>query len=281
MTEPMSRRHTLRTGGALVVLALAGCSHHRFGDWRSGRDGFGPIPRAYDCLRATTPIVIDGRLDESAWQRARWTESFVDIEGERRPLPRLETRAKLLWDDTHLYIAARLTEPHVRATLTERDCVVYYDNDFEVFIDPDGDSRMYYEIEINALNTIFDLLLIRTYIDGGPAVHGWDLRDLKTAVHVDGSLNDPADADTGWSVEMALPWTSLADHAERVTPPRYGDTWRMNFSRVEWSHRVVKGGYETLEGQAEDNWVWSPQGVINMHIPRRWGYVTFSKARDR
>ena len=27
----------------------------------------------------------------------------------------------------------------------------------------------------------------------------------------------------------------------------------------------------------EDNWVWSPQGVVNMHYPEMWGYVQFSK----
>jgi hypothetical protein len=27
---------------------------------------------------------------------------------------------------------------------------------------------------------------------------------------------------------------------------------------------------------AEDNWVWSPQGLINMHVPERWGWVEFA-----
>ena len=123
-------------------------------------------------------------------------------------------------------------------TLTEHDQVVYYDNDFEVFIDPDGDGCEYYEVEINALNTIFDLFLVRTYNDGGPALHGWDLKGLHTAVHVDGTLNDPTDKDTAWSVEMALPWPALAEAAHRPAPPTAGDVWRVNFSRVEWRHRV-------------------------------------------
>jgi hypothetical protein len=182
----------------------------------------------------------------------------------------------MLWDDRYLYIAAALDEPHVWGTLTERDAIIFYDNDFEVFIDPDGDAREYYEIEINALNTVFDLLLMRTYIDGGPALHEWNLEGLKTAVHVDGTLNDPADLDAGWSVELALPWSSLAEYAHQPTPPRDGNTWRMNFSRVEWRHRTVAGRYQKIPDTAEDNWVWSPQGKINMHLPQHWGYVVFS-----
>jgi hypothetical protein len=235
------------------------------------------LPHRYVCRHADGPIVIDGRLDDPAWSRAPWTEPFADIEGDRRPPPRFQTRAKLLWDDQYLYIAAELEEPHVWATLTEHDQIVFHDNDFEVFIDPDGDAREYYEVEINALNTIFDLFLVRTYRAGGPALHGWDLHGLKSAVHVAGTLNDPSDLDRGWSLEMAMPWKSLAEAAHRPAPPHPGDTWRMNFSRVEWQPRIVAGRYEKVPNTREDNWVWSPQGVIDMHLPDRWGYVEFSE----
>jgi hypothetical protein len=49
----------------------------------------------------------------------------------------------------------------------------------------------------------------------------------------------------------------------------------MNFSRVEWQLRVRDGRYEKVPDTKEDNWVWSPQGVINMHIPEKWGTVRF------
>ena len=233
------------------------------------------LPKHYVCRRAATPLVIDGRLDDPAWTSAPWTDPFADIEGSAKPKPRYETRAKLLWDDEYLYIGARLEEPHVWATLTEHDQIVFHDNDFELFIDPDGDRREYYEIEINALNTIFDLFLVRTYRDGGPALHGWDCKGMKSAVFVDGTLNDPSETDRGWSVEFALPWKSLAEAAHRPAPPHNGDNWRMNFSRVEWQIRIVNGRYEKVPNTPENNWVWSPQGVIDMHLPEHWGYVEF------
>jgi hypothetical protein len=237
-------------------------------------------PKRYTCKRSRGAVDIDGLLSEPAWTRAPWTDFFVDIEGEDKPQPRFTTRAKMLWDDRYLYIAASLQEPHVWATLKEHDKIVYYDNDFEVFIDPDGDRRAYYEVEINALNTIFDLFLERTYIDGGPAHHDWNLKGLKTAVYVDGTLNDSSDVDGGWTIELALPWHSLAEHAGKRAPPGNGDVWRVNFSRVEWRHRIIDGRYERVPDTSEDNWVWSPQGRINMHLPERWGYVVFSTDTD-
>src|SRR5690606_6951535 len=130
-------------------------------------------PKRYLCHRAETPPVIDGRLDDPAWAAVPWTEDFRDIEGDAKPKPPLRTRAKMLWDDDHFYVAAELQDPHVWATLTEHDSVIFRDNDFEVFIDPDGDSHHYLEYEINALGTDWDLALDKPYKDGGKADNSW------------------------------------------------------------------------------------------------------------
>jgi hypothetical protein len=221
------------------------------------------------------PPKIDGRLDDRAWFTTEWTHDFVDIEGDTRPRPRFRTRVKMLWDAQFFYVAAELDEPHVWATLTKHDSVIFHDNDFEVFIDPDGDNHAYYELEINALNTEWDLFLPVPYRDGGKARDDWEIPGLKTAVHVNGTLNDPTDRDTGWSVELAIPWAVLGEHARRPAPPRPGDRWRVNFSRVEWRTTVAGKTTTKVPGAKEDNWVWSPQGVVDMHRPERWGYVEF------
>lgn len=237
-------------------------------------------PRHYIAHRALGELQIDGRLDEPSWQRADWTDAFIDIEGEVRPVPRLRTRAKMLWDDTYFYVAADLAEPDVWATLTDRDAVIYHDNDFEVFIDPDGDTHQYYEFEMNAFGTEWDLFLVRPYRDGGPYMNAWDIGGLQTAVQVWGTINDPRDQDQGWSLELAFPWAVLRECADRITPPQEGDQWRVNFSRVEWQVEAEQdsAGYLKVEGAREDNWVWSPQGLINMHFPEQWGVVQFSEA---
>ena len=233
-------------------------------------------PLSYVAYRTAGAIQIDGKLDEPSWQRAAWTAAFVDIEGERKPLPRLQTRAKMLWDDEYLYLAADLEEPHVWATITERDATIYNENDFEVFIDPDGDTHQYYEFEINALGTEWDLLLIKPYRDGGPYMSAWDIGGLQTAVVVWGSINAPGDEDQGWSVEMALPWSVLREATKSKAPPADGDQWRINFSRVQWAVEYDSGSYVKVEGQSPDNWVWSPQGLVNMHYPEKWGFVQFA-----
>ncbi len=232
--------------------------------------------RTYLCHKTTQIFELDGRLDKAPWTDAQWTDDFVDIEGDKKPKPRFRTRAKMMWNDEYLFVGATLDEPHVWGTLTERDCVIFQDNDFEVFIDPNGDNHLYAEFEMNALNTVWDLLLVKPYRDGGPAITGWDIHGLKSAVHVDGTINDPSVEDKGWSLEIAFPWKALVEIAGRNCPPHDGDQWRINFSRVEWHVNVEDGKYHKVPGLPEDNWVWSPQGVVDMHQPRTWGVLQFS-----
>ena len=262
-------------------------------------------PRSYEAPRAASAPVIDGALGDPAWRDAPWTEPFVDIRGEDWPDPAWTTRAKITWDECCLYVAAELEEPHLWATLTGRDAIIYRDHDFEVFLDPDGDGLEYYELEINALGTEFDLFLDKPYRHGGKAHIGWDMAGLRTAVRLVGTLNDPSDRDEGWTVEMAIPWLALrppdavgADAARgdadarrpgaqdagsraEGAAPSPGDEWRVNFSRVQWPLDVVDVRYRKARepvdwsDHPEDNWVWSPQGEIDMHLPEMWGVVRF------
>jgi len=239
-------------------------------------------PEKYVVYKTAKPLKIDGSADEEAWQKASFTHKFVDIEGDKKPKPEFDTRAKMLWDDNYLYVYAELEEPHIRATLRQRDTIIFYDNDFEIFIDPDGDNHGYYEYEVNAFNTVWDLLLVKPYRDGGPPINNWDINGLKSAVKIYGTINNPSDEDDKWTVEVALPMKVLNEF-NRGPKAADGVQWRINFSRVEWKTEIADGKYRKVKDPAtgkplpENNWVWSPQGVINMHEPETWGFIQFSK----
>ncbi len=234
----------------------------------------GQIPKKYICNKANSAINIDGNLDESAWKIAEWSTDFVDILGERGEKPKQKTKIKMLWDDNYLYIAAVLEENHIWATLKNRDDIIYRDNDFEVFIDHDGDGKMYYEVEVNALNTIMDLFMNKPYQLGGKSDLTLDIEDMKTGVKINGTLNNPVDIDTSWVVEIAIPFSEIYKNKENKIKPAINDFWRINFSRVEWDTKVEQGKYVKLD-KPEHNCVWSPQYIIDMHIPEKWGYVYF------
>jgi hypothetical protein len=240
------------------------------------------FPNTYVAYRTTGELTMDGRIDESDWQNVPWTEDFSDIEGDKKPAPLNRTRAKMLWDDDYLYIALEMEEQHIWATYTERNSVIFHENNIEVFIDPNGDTHTYYEYEVNALGTEWDLFLTKPYRNGGIPMSSWHITGLKKGVHLKGTINDPSDIDTLWRVELAFPWNILRECAPGRRRPEPSEQWRINFSRVVWQLDIVDGQYvkrinpETGRSFPEYNWVWSPQGAINMHMPELWGYVQFS-----
>lgn len=237
-------------------------------------------PKYYLAARSQEPLVIDGIADEAAWKAASFSDLFIDIEGEKTP--KYETKMKMLWDDNYLYVYATLDEPHIWGDIKQRDAVIFYNNDFEVFIDPSGTTKNYGEIEINALGTVWDLHLDQPYRSIGRANNHWNLDELKAAVNIVGTLNNPNDIDSRWSVEMAIPMKALAEFKNSPGPlPAEGEHWRINFSRVEWDHDIIDGVYqrkkdENNKYQPEYNWVWSNQNVINMHEPEKWGVLQFT-----
>lgn len=217
----------------------------------------------YDCCRTTGKMKIDGRVTDREWAAAEVCTAFGDIRGAGYAAPKYLTTLRMLWDDENLYVGAVLEEPDVRASVSRRDDIVYHDNDFEVFLNPYGDKELYYELEVNALGTVMDLLMNRPYSEGGTYMMTWDFPGLELAVRVDGTLNRSGDTDRGWSVEMKIPFAALSRGGQ---DPLGSRIWRANFSRVEWLTKP------------EENWVWAPTGVVDIHHPMRWGYLRFIDA---
>ncbi|HEV2296441.1 MAG TPA: carbohydrate-binding family 9-like protein [Tepidisphaeraceae bacterium] len=234
------------------------------------------LPPTYACARTVAKIQIDGALDDAAWDSAGWTEDFIDIVGTSKPPPAHRTRAKLLWDEQFLYVAAEMIEPRVEATIRQRDKQLYTEQAFELFLDLGADGRNYLELQINPLNTVCDLAMDRPYRKNGKASVAFDLDGLRCAGRVQGTVNDASDADGGWTIELALPWADIkALSDDTVAPPREGQRWRANFARMrpdDAQHR------EAAEARRELS-VWSAQGAINLHLPERWGWVEFVAAK--
>ena len=266
------------------------------------------VQRDYQCLRVRRPIQIDGDLSKAVWQQAPRSPRFGDmVTGEPGYF---DTRAAALWDDQYFYAAYWIEEPFVEARLTERDSLIFNENDVELFIDG-GDC--YYEFEVNALNTVYEVFFVwqdafqagsrfdvpefdlhsrKALTFGGNydrdaqtfwrgthprglrwAFLDWDFPGLRSAVAVQGRINDRSTVDRGWTVELALPWSGMKWLANgRSLPPKDGDTRKMFFGRFE---KLTAGGVELNPHPA---WVWSKHGVYDTHLPEFWTSVQFSKA---
>lgn len=217
----------------------------------------GPLP-TYRARRAQGQIQIDGRLDEPDWKLAPSTGPLGrSLDGKPT---KYRTEAKLLWDDTNLYVAFVCQDEDVWTSYTHHDDPLYNQEVVEIFIDADGDGKTYNELELSPANVTFDAYF--------PARRqGMDLAwesGMKTAVVVDGTLNDPSDVDRGWTAELAIPIAGLASVPH--VPPRVGDRWRFNLYRLDWHT-----GRKINEGSA-----FSPLFAPDFHNLPRFGWLEFA-----
>ncbi len=231
-----------------------------------------PPPPAYECQYAGEQITVDGYMNEPAWEKAPRTERFADITNGKEL--KYETWVKMLWNNEGIYIAYYIQEEDIWGTITRRDAFSYYDNDVEVFFDPNGDGLDYYEVEMTALNQIYDIHWNTRLTWGKEALTTppgiWDINfdfaGLEHAMQYEGTLNWPKDKDKYWTVELFFPWYSFSQYAGMPLPPNPGDTWRIDFYR---------GQYDDRSNTSGDSYSWSVHGRVQMHIPERFGFVKF------
>lgn len=241
-------------------------------------------------------------MEDEVWNLAERSALFVDMATGEPAF--LETRVAALYDDEALYLGFWVEDPYPRASLTERDSLIFQENDIEVFIDG-GDC--YYEFEMNALGTVYEVFFIwrdafqsgdrfdlpefDLYQDGVYSFGGdfdrqpahfwkgthprgtrwafatWDFPGLRTAVFVDGTLNSETPS-RGWRAQIALPWAGMKHLANgRPLPPLPGDEWRMFLGRFQ---QVRIAGRELQAA-----WCLTPHGVADTHQPEKFSRVVF------
>nr|CCA19141.1 conserved hypothetical protein [Albugo laibachii Nc14] len=229
-----------------------------------------------------TPLHLDGKLDKEEWAHVEWSNVFQDIEGPQKlPKAHVKTRFKMMYDDQFLYIGAELEESKLWGTYTIQNSRMYDENDFEVFLNPDGTRHNYYELEMNCLNTIWELVLHKPYKDGHALTNPYNLHSTKSAVHLQGDVNAPGSECSKWSIEVRYALDELVQFDTiRNRLMRAGDVWRVNYSRVQYELETVNDNgiprYVKKPNCREDNIVWAPTGVIDIHRPEKWGIVFFA-----
>ena len=219
-------------------------------------------------------MTLDGRADEKSWGLASPIELTDRMFRNLEPILPASTSVRALWNERGLLVLYQCQDQNILATHTERDSSVYEDDSVELFLDPDMDGTYYVQLAINAMNTQMDALCVSPISDHKRT---WD-SGAESGVAVSGSLQERADQDESWTVELLLPWSGMnqatldASDSQRVylkpIPPEAGDKWKGNFNRFDH-------GRENRENIVS-GWGVSPY-YSSFHEPGHWGVLVFVK----
>jgi hypothetical protein len=218
-----------------------------------------PVPR-YEIKRAATPPVVDGKLDDAAWKNA--IAVTLQFPWDAQTGAKQKTTVRLLWDDENLYASFECEDADIVAHHLNRDDPTYRDDAVELFLNPNPKFNVYIGLEMNARATLYDYL----YIFGQGLMKSLDLKGVKLATNLDGTLNLTSDTDRGWSLEVAIPLANFLE-LNGNKPIAAGTEWTANLNRwdgVEPNRRLS---------------LWSDSAMArpNPHNPKRFGQLVFVK----
>lgn len=221
----------LLIGWALVALAGAAVAQDDF-----------PI-NVYPCAKAATAPVLDGALDDAAWQQAPLVSGFTMY--GKPDLAEVQTSFRVLYDDRALYFAIRCDEPAMDkllpTTFARDEHPIFGHETIELFVDPDHTHDLYYQLAMNAGGSLYD---------GRREEVTWNSQTVVKA----GRARD------AWTLEVAVPWASLGTRPAPRKVVGFNVCRDRNLGDKEWT-----------------NWARTLGGF---HDPRRFAHLVLSATPD-
>ncbi len=210
-------------------------------------------------VQTKRPPRLDGSLGDPVWSFANTTRVFVET--RRGGVAPVQASAKLLWDERYLYVGVDVNDSLLRASHTERDDHLWEQDCVELMIDPDGDAKNYFEIQVSPRGMVFDTRYDSRRVPQPFGHTDWDSK-IRVGVLPRGKIDD-READAGYAVEIAIPWQAFSLDGRPGSPPAIGDEWRANLYVMD------------LTADRQQAAAWSSLGIGDFHVPRRFGILAF------
>jgi len=217
----------------------------------------------YPCYQIDAALKMDGRMSDPAWAKAPALNFYVP---PNSTAPEFPTEARILYDKNYIYVGFKAQDTDIWGYFTNRDDNTCLDDCLEFFFLPDPAREPYYNFEVNALGTTYDALNLRAMMfgGGGRRWNKWDCDGFKVKTACNGTLNDPADKDQSWTMEMAVPFAELPTLAGKTPQP--GDIWMFHVARCEYSVcNTNRGEYSSC----------APLAIANFHVTNDWLKLNF------
>lgn len=226
-----------------------------------GKKENGSLPEnIITAIHSQTAIMVDGSLNEPAWQEAQKIHLRDSDTGEQVTDTTFSTSARTCYDDDNLYIAFVCNDRDIYSTFTERDQHLWEEEAVEVFIDVADEPNTYVEIEVSPNNVLFDSYIVDPVHIDVKETSKFDLAGIKTAVTVEGTVNQRDDVDRKWIVEIAIPFTDLvSDFNDQLLKEV---KWKINYYRID------------RDADGPVHYAWSPTGG-RFHKPSVFGILVF------
>lgn len=220
-----------------------------------------PSDYKIEAIYTSESPIIDGTENDSIWQRIIPVVLKENSSGNEVLESGLQTQVKACYDDSNLYFFFLCNDTDIWTSFSQRDEHLWENEAVELFIDVDDVPETYVEIEVSPANVLFDSYIVDTLNIDVPKTALFNLKGIRTAAAVSGTLNERDDRDDHWTVEIAIPFADLAN--ENIQQVTTATEIRINFYRLDEN-----------QGMERMSYAWSPTGG-RFHKPTYFGNLTF------
>ncbi len=217
-----------------------------------------PRPALIKIPHANSAIIVDGKLDEKAWQGAFTVKESFEY-GRKDAAAGADTAWRMLWDEKNLYVAFDCADNEIVSKKMERDKEIFFDDCVEVFILPSFDPPEYWEIIVNPAGSVFDALHRKKLKGWGP-----EKTDLeKTIDGLQFSVGKRPGGDPGYTVEMAIPFSQLPGRDGKTA--KAGDNLFVMLARFDKTSAGVKTySFVPLLSWGHNIWNLAPAELVGL-----------------
>ncbi len=189
-----------------------------------------PLPVTLVLPRRKGTLRIDGILNDSAWKSAAVFTDIFPFNKKTKNGPR--TTWYITWDERYLYFAFDCEDIDIIAPRLKRDDHVYFHDCVEMFILPEFRYGVYWELVVSPTGMVYDGLQRKRQLWGAEAQPQETIHGLKVRTTLSGTPNKPDDRDTGYRVEIAVPWRELPAYT-RGNTPKAGEVIHLMLVRLD------------------------------------------------
>jgi hypothetical protein len=144
-------------------------------------------------------VVLDGKLDEPAWQLAPLMDQFWEHQPQEKVPAKVRTEARFMYDRQALYVGVRAFDPDMsklRAPFARRDNVLADQDMLTVYIDPVGNRKFAHFFRVNPRGSI------------GDGLYNDDTSNEDTSPDIEFEVVTGR-FEGGWTAEFRIPFSSL------------------------------------------------------------------------
>jgi hypothetical protein len=201
---------------------------------------------------------VTGKGDNPNWNKVDWI-AMNPLDNSKDAYL---TKFKILYSSKGIYVLAFCEDKLISTQYTQDQGDIWEGDVFEVFLQTDPANPLYFEYEINPLNTELAILVPNNNGDffGWSPWHYEGERKVTKAVQIDGGKAAIGEKVRSWTAEMFFPFALFK--GLKNAPPQSGTIWKGNFYRMDY------------DGGARKSWGWQPV-EINFHEYKKYGDIIF------